>query len=611
MNSIIERPSWRNRLFSAITTALSSPWVIPGAAILGILFFIPSLWIGFLGDDFVLRAVMLGRTSFHSNTVKIFSAYSFITSNPAAISEAMERGFFPWWTVSEFTMSFLRYLSSASIWLDYQLWPQSPVAMHLHNLALYGGIVAAAAYFYRRVMGSAWIAGLAVLLFAIDSRHTGVVAWLANRHGLVSLLFTILCLIAYDAWRTSGKTIHAFTVPLLLGLGLFSGEMALATAGFLLSYALFLDTGPLKQRLAALIPSGAVFCFWAAAYKVLGHGVRGSAMYIDPTRNPAIFILGLIKKAPLFILGQFSPLPAESGMYLFSPETSLVIALIFTAALALVLVPYLRHDRTARFFTLAMACAIVPIAGTVPANRNLFFISFAAMPLVALILGGCVTALNYLPKKRAWRITAAAMGIALVATHLIISPLMIKPSIDITEKLMNVYTANIRSIPNDPKLESQVLVLVNPHDYILSIMEAYSTRKADGTPVPHKFRALAPCSGPIEIHRLDEHTLRVKTPEGLFKGFARNVYRPMEEPVKKGEEYRLTDVTMHINDADTVYGPTDVTYRFAVPLEDPSLRWLILENERYVPFVPPAAGETVMLEGIGFEELIKKAMDAK
>lgn len=43
--------------------------------------------------------------------------------------------------------------------------------------------------------------------------------------------------------------------------------------------------------------------------------------------------------------------------------------------------------------------------------------------------------------------------------------------------------------------------------------------------------------------------------------------------------------------------PFTVRFRFAVPLEDPSLRWLQWKDNRFIPFTPPAVGQTVTLPG--------------
>jgi hypothetical protein len=263
MNFKIDKPTLWQRFFSLITRSLRHPWLILFLVVLAMLLNIPALWNGFWADDFIHRIIMLDLSpvAFHSN--KIFSAYDFFPKNQTIQHTLMEIGMFPWWTGPDFHLNFLRPISSMSIWLDYQLWPNVPALMHLHSLAWYGALVAAVTYFYRRIIGVTWIAGLASLLFAIDFRHADSTAWIANRHALISVFFGILCLIAHDVWRTSGKKIYAFTAPLFLALALFSGEMALATIGFLLAYTVFLDNGRLKQRLASIVPCNELIFNWA------------------------------------------------------------------------------------------------------------------------------------------------------------------------------------------------------------------------------------------------------------------------------------------------------------------------------------------------------------
>ena len=41
-------------------------------------------------------------------------------------------------------------------------------------------------------------------------------------------------------------------------------------------------------------------------------------------------------------------------------------------------------------------------------------------------------------------------------------------------------------------------------------------------------------------------------------------------------------------------------HEFAVPLEDPSLRWLVWEKGSHVPFTLPSPGQTVGLQPFSF-----------
>jgi len=53
--------------------------------------------------------------------------------------------------------------------------------------------------------------------------------------------------------------------------------------------------------------------------------------------------------------------------------------------------------------------------------------------------------------------------------------------------------------------------------------------------------------------------------------------------------------------------PSEARIRFAKPLEDPSLAWLQWDWGRsaYLPFVPPAVGETVQIPGPSSDSLTK------
>ncbi len=600
MNSIDsgnnKKRAWWSRAYSAVTRYLAHPWLILFLVILALLLNIQSLWTGLWFDDFSHRMFMLDLTPFGSRAWKIFSAYNFIDTNPATNRFLMEIGLLPWWTPLDFRLSFLRPLSSMSIWLDYQLWPDMPVLMHLHSLAWYGALVAAVAWFYRRIMSATWVAGLAALFFAIDSRHTIPATWIANRHALISILFGVLCLIAYDAWRTSGKKLYAVLPPLCFALGLFSGEMALATAGFLLAYALFLDQGRLKKRLLPLLPCFMVLFIWAMFYVLNDFGTHGSGMYIHPAENPISFIKAVIEHAPFLLIGQWTPVPASVGS-LMPPALAITTGLLFTAFLVLILFPLLKHDHTARFWFTGMMLSILPVAGADPTTRVLPYIGVAAMPLIARFLAGLTESASYYPKMRFWRVCAMTAAVIFILTHLIIAPLNIHNEINGMNMVSNFYTAPIKTFPDDTALKKQSLILVNPPDYHFSAGQSFIYKIVEGKPYPKRIRALAGCPGPIEIKRLDDRTLRVRTPEGLFKGFSGRVFFSKENPPKAGQEFKLPDVSMHIDNAGKEDGPAEVTYRFTVPLEDPSLRWLQLEDNTYVPFVMPAIGKTVMFHG--------------
>ncbi len=104
--------------------------------------------------------------------------FSFFDGDPDRTTEIMDHGFFPWWTYKGIKGAFLRPLASITHWLDYILWPDTPLLMHAQSVLWYGVLAAAVAFLYRRFISVAWVAGLAALLYAIDDAHGTPVGFL-------------------------------------------------------------------------------------------------------------------------------------------------------------------------------------------------------------------------------------------------------------------------------------------------------------------------------------------------------------------------------------------------------------------------------------------------
>ena len=77
----------------------------------------------------------------------------------------------------------------ATHWLDYQLWPDAPWMMHAQSLVWLAGTVLIAGLLYRRIEAVPWVAGLAVLLYAVDDARAAPASWIANRNALVASVF--------------------------------------------------------------------------------------------------------------------------------------------------------------------------------------------------------------------------------------------------------------------------------------------------------------------------------------------------------------------------------------------------------------------------------------
>ena len=143
-----------------------------------------------------------------------------LTGDPETTQAFLEMGALPWWSAPELEFDFLRPLSVLTHRLDYRLWPDSAVLMHLHNLLWLAACVVMAGFVYRRFIGPGWTAGIATLIFAVDESRAFPIFWIANRNALVGAFFYCACLILHDRWRKTGDRMSAVLAPVALLIAL-------------------------------------------------------------------------------------------------------------------------------------------------------------------------------------------------------------------------------------------------------------------------------------------------------------------------------------------------------------------------------------------------------
>jgi len=184
---------------------LSHPRLPTIVTLLAVGLTLPSLWNGLNLDDYYHRLVLLGDTRFSPASSSPLNLFCFYDGDHEENRRLMKTGMCAWFYSEKLRFCFFRPLSALTHWIDYFLWPDTPALMHLHSLLWFGILVFLAALLYKRIIGTAWIAGLAALLFAIDDAHGASVGSLADRSALMACFFGILCLISHDHWRREGQ----------------------------------------------------------------------------------------------------------------------------------------------------------------------------------------------------------------------------------------------------------------------------------------------------------------------------------------------------------------------------------------------------------------------
>ncbi|MEM7355650.1 MAG: hypothetical protein AAF657_32850 [Acidobacteriota bacterium] len=581
-------------------------------ALLAMLLCSPSLFIGRIIDDDFHQLALTGNEQLPESARSPAELFAFIGERWTLPPDGI-----PWWASEDLHLAFFRPLSGFSHWLDYQLWPDDPRWMHLQSILWLGLTVFAAATLFRRLEapGALWVGGLSAVLFALDEAHALPTAWLANRNALLSMFFGLLALLAYHRGRSESWRPGAFFAPVCLLLAVLSGEAAVACGAYLLSYALFLDRGALRDRLTALVPCAGTGVIWYAAYKAMGYGTGGSATYIDPGSEPLRFLSAVVERGPVLLWAQFGFPPADLYNFLSQAQAHRAwLAMVAgLALLGLLLVPLLRRDRLARFWTLGLFLSVLPICSIIPSSRLLFYVSLGGAGLLAR---GLVAAWRHGERTTMWHWATRGLTVPLVLVHLILAPMGVWTTAANWVAMSRFFSKPAASLPNDPAVAMQQVVIVNaPSAFITAYAPVYQAVR--GHTIPRFTTTLATSLYAIEVHRPGPRTLRVRPLGGFIAPRGSAPVEQQAQPFRFGYIFQAMDtmyrapegfrVGQRIEQPGMVLEvtaltegdrPLEVTFHFDRPLEAPSWRWLQWENNEFAAWQPPAVGETVTLPAI-------------
>jgi len=595
---------------------------------------LPALKVGLFGDDLVQRSAQfkvaalpphLADTGFvPPNSGELRSVVSHLfdyMGRPEAIAYARDYGIAPWWMLPSWGAALWRPLTAFTHWLDYRLFPNTPALMHAHNIFWYAAAVFLAAICYRKLSRSghdvltapptepALTAGLAALLFLFDKDNYGPVAYVANRGFVIALAFGLTCLYTHHRWRVAHSKGFMFLSALSLLLSLLANEGGASTLAFLFAYALVLESGRWKSRLATLVPAAIVMVAWRSIYVLRGSGVRHFVGYIDPGYNPLRFLRNLLPRVNGLLGGQLTGIPPELDFGL-SPEMRTIFAIFFAAfslVCAFVFLPIVRRDKVARYWGAVMLLALVPAATVVPLSKNLGFVAVGAFGLIASFLQCFASRERRLALPFAARTMSWVVASWLVLAHVFgaiaarVGLAAVSPYVPQAWEKLCAFESEIGDrdiiIVNDPA-ESPVVV---PFD-----------RAYRGQPLPNSMRTLAPGLGGLIVTRPDDRTLLLTSKStDLFDcpdlGPIHLAYA-----LKAGNDYLFGGRVWHVGDRIASKGfvaevvelssrgfPRSVAFHFDQSLDSTNMVWLYFDWPRHahLPIVLPEIGETVQVRG--------------
>ena len=575
------------------------PFLITVIAVLLVSGTVPT---GFQMDDFTHQY----KLEHPEDNNPLTDLFTFV-KDPIKVRELLQENIMPWWTNENLRLNFFRPLSAATHWLDHQLWPGNAALMHVHNLIWLALLILCAALIYRQIMTPLWIAGLAVLAFALDDAHGMPAGWIANRNALIAGVFGFLAIYLHIRFRRDQWRAGAVLAPICFLTGLLGAEAAMGAGAYLLSFELILSSGSLRRKAFAILPYVLVGAAWLISYKMMGFGASGSGVYVDPGQAPFTFILTLFKRIPFLLSGQW--LLVDPVLYSFwtEPLTYFILAGVYflLAFIVYILVPVLKHDTLSRFWALGMLLSLLPVSATTPGSRLLTFCGLGGMGLLARLLLFWFEKPVWLPTSKRYLWTGRVVVPILIYFHFIAAPYVLP----IESKYM--YLLHSESIEK-PVVEfsekfdlkdKRLLILNAPSP--LSPASIWQVCELKNLPAPRKIALLSSGLIPqMKVYRADERSLELEPRDGFITSTMEQLFRGPSDPMQVGQIVNMGGIYAEVLTLTEDLRPQRVRFSLPVSLEDPSIIMCQWKNNRYTPFTPPTVGETILVKS-DFSDLIR------
>jgi hypothetical protein len=579
----------------------SSARVITAIALVLVL---PSLSQRFVLDDYLLGLFQRKQGVIDSlGTRSPVDFFTFTTGVASANHAMMDQGvLLPWWTDERHLNAFFRPLSSLTHFVDFSLWPQSPLLMHAHSIAWFAALLLVVAWLYRGLSSAPWLCGFAFLLFAFDDAHGATLSWLANRNSIIAATFAFLGLGFHHKYRSQGWRAGAYLGPFTVAVALLAGESALAAFAYLFAYALCIERGSYVARFRSLWGFALVAVAWLCVYRTGPFGSVGSGAYHDPVREPVAFIRALSYNLPVLLAAQFTA-PIADAAFWAAPEARMAIfafSLVAVGVIFQVAWPLLRRDRISRFWATSTLLAGVPIAASLPGERLLLLMGVGGSALMAQLIAS-------LCEEHKSRFSPSALRktvlFSLVLLHLVHAPLLLPTR----SHSMNLLGASIdranRTIPISQAIADKTVVIINaPFDAMVSYLQVM--REYSHQPRPAHFYWLSTASSSLRVTRVADRTFRITPREGFIYSPPEQHYRSDLTNLSKGSRVRLTEMQVTIVETGSDGRPKTADFTFESPLESGRYLFLYWSTGAFAPFSIPAIGTTTLMPSEEFYRVV-------
>jgi hypothetical protein len=366
-------------------------------------------------------------------------------------------------------------------------------------------------------------------------------------------------------------------------LAMAGGEYALCILPFFVLYELIAGPGSRGQRARALLPLLGLFVAYVALHRGMGFGSYASNVYVDPAREPGAWLGLALVRVPILVADMFLAIP--TGKLALYPELMKVQAVLGPAALLLVgvLVPgaVKRLDAQGRrrvlWLMVAAVLAILPVASSFVSARLLLIPGVGGHAVVAaIVLDGWDRLRDRTLWKKPLTWIRGVLSAALFAAHVgLASWWGLEELLNINRLNEGTRQAALLMQVDDAKVPEQRLIVLTAADPMTLLYPAF-VRWVEGHPLPKSWWVLSLAPRAHTLTRVADDALEMEVVGGsMLTGPVELLFRRPEFPFARGDVIELEGLDVRIVKVDADGRPVRVRFRFDVPVDDPSLVFLL------------------------------------
>ena len=606
-NKIASLPKLRYKPIPLLVSLLIFAFVFhSGALIKGALY----------ADDFIHAALFKQTPSIKSlgflpesknSESLLLNQFNFFNPLSSNYDELIEYGVLPWWIDSNAQLHFFRPLASVTHYIDYQLFPDNPRLMHLHNLIWYILGLLAILWCFKQFKLPQKVITLSFILIILDLSMFHVVNWVASRSMLMVITLSFCSLVCYDKSQFDVR----WLLPgfILFCLALLSAEGGLAVCFLLAAYVLFFDERKWLVRFITIAPFAITAMSWRWFYQEQGFGPNGLDFYIDPAQEPDAFLARALWLFPASIAELSLGYDVLAGQLNHHLRKILgIVGFGFFCLLIFQIRAALIAHKSLRFFLFSAILLVIPALGLVLSPRAL---------VIPFICFSVVLSYWFIHYFEHWKkITQLPIASILLVMHIVLPT-----TFGILINYQAIQSNNKTLIDNNIDIKSKKLIFINAEKPFWLVFLAH-TKAYQNQPIPKSSRMIASGFYPMTILRKSSNQLIINA----YPGFQFSSDPIKKEPfighyayqsqylmglIGKKKQWQVGE---HIHYSDLSIRVTEVTNHRASELsieweKEAAFLWLFWnqQTQQYEQLFLPKIGTCIALPGLFLANSFKRA----